>query len=155
MCSINVVGVQRILPKWQSKSPWITTLSIFQTKESDAPLKVLNQISLENKFCLNFKISSSSKVKKIQICNLFWSSSIKWRLCYLLFYWMWLPHFVYYLIRFLLFLQKYPILECQISGCEWENMSHLLVPKSQKSWGKSDGQKSNWSSTFKDAFETF
>ncbi len=36
--------------------------------------------------------------------------------------------------------------ERQISGCEWEKiMSHLLVPKSQNSWGrpKSSGQKSD------------
>ncbi len=58
---------------------------------------------------------------------------------------MWLPHFPGTL-RFLLFLRKYLILERQISGCEWENiMSHLLVPKSQKSWGtsKSGGQNSD------------
>ncbi len=28
-------------------------------------------------------------------------------------------------------------------GCEWENIRHVLVPKSQKSWGKSGGQKSD------------
>ncbi len=82
-------------------------------------------------------------MKKLQICILFWSSRRKWCLCYLLFYWMWLPHFAMYLARFWLFLGKYPILERQISGCEQEkNMSHLvLVPKSQKSWGKSGSQK--------------
>ncbi len=33
------------------------------------------------------------------------------------------------------------ILEGQISECDEKNMSHL--PKSQKSWGKSGGQKSD------------
>ncbi len=48
-------------------------------------LKVLDQITLENKFCLNFKImvifhlSSSSKLKALQICISFWSSKRKWR----------------------------------------------------------------------------
>ncbi len=57
----------------------------------------------------------------------------------LLFYWVWLTHFAIYLTRVWLFLLKNPILEWQISGCERENMSHLLVPKSQKLWGKLGG----------------
>ena len=59
-------------------------------------------------------------------------------------YWVWLPQFVNYSISFWLFLRKYLILERQLelSGCEWEKYEpSILVPKSQKSWGKSGGQK--------------
>ena len=45
-----------------------------------------------------------------------------------------------YMTHFWLFLRRYLILERQISGCDWENMNHLLVPKSEKSWGKPGGQ---------------
>ncbi len=102
-----------------------------------ATLKVLDQITLVNKFCLNFKIkvsfhlSSSSKVKKLQIYILFWRSRRKWRLCYLLFYWVWL-HFAIYSTRFWLFLRKYPILERQISGCEWETYQPSIGTKISK-----------------------
>ena len=51
--------------------------------------------------------------------------------------------------HFWYFLRKYTTLERQISGCKWENMSHLFVPKSQKKVDVSLVVKQViWSSTF-------
>ncbi len=112
-------------------------------------LKVLDQTNLENKFCLNFgkvsfHLSSSSKVKKLHMYILFWSSRKKLRLSYLLFYWVWLPHLAIYLTRFWLFLRKYPILERQISGCEWEKYEPSIGTKNLKNFEVSWGSK-KWS----------
>ena len=50
--------------------------------------------------------------------------------------------FFNYLTFFLLFLWKYSILKCQISGCEWEKYEPS-IGINILSWGKSGGQKSD------------
>ncbi len=97
---------------------------------------------LEN---VSFHLSSSSKVKKREICILFWSSRRKWCFCYLLFYWF--PHFVNYLAHFDYFFVNTQFGTSNFQDVNEKNMSHLSS-KSQKSWGKikSGGQKTNkWS----------
>ena len=106
----------------------LSCMSLWYTCE----VKVLDQITLENKFCLNFKIRSvfmyiSSKVKKLQIC-------IKWRLGYLLLYWVWLPHFINYLTCFWLFLQFW---NPKFQDANEKNMKQKFIgTKISKRWGR-------------------
>ncbi len=64
-------------------------------------------------------------------------------LSYLLFRWVWLPHFVNYFTRFDYFFVNIQFWNAKFQGMNEKNMSHLLVQKSQKRWGKLGGQKSD------------
>ena len=97
-------------------------------------LKVLAQITLENKYCLNFKMSvfievAHPKWTKYWFVSCFEVVGEKMMLMLLLMLFIVLLSVVTTLLtRFLLFLRKYPIVKHQISGCEWKNMSLVLVP---------------------------
>ncbi len=69
-----------------------------------------------------------------------------------LFYWVWLPHFAVYLTRFWWFLRKYPILERQISGCEWEKYESSIGTKISKTLRQVGGQKSDLVTDLKGTF---
>ncbi len=71
---------------------------------------------------VSFHLSSSSKVKELQIYILFEvvGENDAYHVIYCFIECGYIPHFAVYFTCFWLVLRKYPILEGRISGCEWE-----------------------------------
>ncbi len=111
-------------------------------------LKVLDQITLENKFCLNFKTTSV----------FIWVAHPKWKKTYRFVSCFEVvgendAYVIYCFIEcgyhtLLFFFVNTQVWTTKFQDVNEKNMSHLLVQKSQKLWGKLGVKKVIWSRTF-------